>query len=43
MKNTTKIEVQRQVIQRELDLQKTSAQRNILGQFATPIDLANDI
>jgi adenine-specific DNA-methyltransferase len=43
MRNTTKIEVQRQVIQRELDLQKTPAQRNILGQFATPIDLANDI
>jgi adenine-specific DNA-methyltransferase len=43
MRNTTKIEVQRQIIQRELDLQKTPVQRNILGQFATPIDLAQDI
>ncbi len=43
MKNTTKLEAQRQSIQRELDLQKTPAQRNILGQFATPINLANDI
>ena len=43
MKNALKIEVKRQLIQRELDSQKTSAQRNILGQFATLIDLANDI
>jgi adenine-specific DNA-methyltransferase len=43
MRNTTEVESQRQIIQRELDSQKTSEQRNILGQFATPIALASDI
>jgi predicted RNA methylase/predicted aspartyl protease len=43
MRDTVKIEARRQIIQRELDRQRTPAQRNIMGQFATPIDLANDI
>jgi hypothetical protein len=43
MKETLSVEANRQVMQRELDLQKTQEQRNILGQFSTPIALANDI
>ncbi|MDO9214270.1 MAG: Eco57I restriction-modification methylase domain-containing protein [Methylococcales bacterium] len=43
MQTTTKIEAQRQIIQRNLDAQKTKEQRNILGQFSTPITFANDI
>lgn len=43
MKGKAKIEAQRQIIQRELDSQKTREQRNIQGQFSTPITLANDI
>lgn len=38
-----KTERQRQIIQRELDSLKTQEQRNIMGQFSTPIGLANDI
>jgi hypothetical protein len=37
------IETRRQVIQSALDLRKSVAERNRLGQFATPIDLATDI
>ena len=43
MRCIEEIETQRQIIQRELDLLKTQEQRNILGQFSTPIILANDI
>ena len=38
-----KIESQRQVLQTELDAKKTPKERNIMGQFSTPITLANDI
>jgi adenine-specific DNA-methyltransferase len=37
------LEKQRQAIQAELDSQKTQAERNRLGQFATPTTLALDI
>lgn len=37
------IEARRQLIQRELDSKKTQQQRNVMGQFSTPIVLANDI
>jgi hypothetical protein len=37
------IEAQRQVVQGRLDAAKTSAERNRLGQFATPPELALDI
>lgn len=37
------IEAQRQVLQAELDREKTQTERNIMGQFSTPIDLAIDI
>jgi methylase of polypeptide subunit release factors len=37
------IEAQRQVIQARLDATKTAFERNRLGQFATPLDLALDI
>ena len=43
MQTKAKVEAQRQIIQRHLDAQKTKEQRNILGQFSTPIILANDI
>jgi adenine-specific DNA-methyltransferase len=43
MRCIAEIETQRQIIQRELDLLKNQGQRNILGQFSTPIVLANDI
>jgi predicted RNA methylase len=36
-------EVGRLALQRELDAQKTQAERNKLGQFATPTELADDI
>jgi adenine-specific DNA-methyltransferase len=39
----TKLEHHRQVIQAELDCLKTQKERNILGQFSTPISLAYDI
>ncbi len=37
------LESQRQVIQERLDTAKTAAERNRLGQFATPPNLALDI
>jgi adenine-specific DNA-methyltransferase len=43
MRYIEEIEIQRQIVQRELDLLKTQEQRNILGQFSTPTILANDI
>lgn len=43
MKNLTGIERQRQVIQLELDRLKTQEERNAMGQFSTPTELANDI
>ncbi len=33
----------REMLQRKLDAQKTAKERNILGQFATPLPLATDI
>ncbi|WP_341232036.1 Eco57I restriction-modification methylase domain-containing protein [uncultured Methylophaga sp.] len=38
-----KIESQRQVLQAELDKRKSQKERNVMGQFSTPITLANDI
>lgn len=43
MDGIAEIETQRQIIQRELDRLKTQEQRNILGQFSTPMVLAHDI
>lgn len=43
MNEKAKIEAQRQIIQRELDSQKSQKQRNILGQFSTPTALANNL
>lgn len=43
IKDLAKIEQQRRIIQREIDLKKTDKQRNVLGQFSTPFKLANDI
>jgi adenine-specific DNA-methyltransferase len=43
MDGIAEIETQRQIIQRELDRLKTQEQRNILGQFSTPMILAHDI
>ncbi len=43
IKALTKIEQQREIIQREIDFQKTDKQRNVLGQFSTSFTLANDI
>jgi hypothetical protein len=37
------LESQRQILQVELDAQKTQEERNVMGQFSTPIALANDI
>ncbi len=37
------LESQRQKLQQELDSQKSQEERNIMGQFSTPIALANDI
>lgn len=37
------LETQRQTLQADLDRQKTQAERNIMGQFSTPIALANDV
>lgn len=37
------LEKQRVTLQAELDAGKTQAERNRLGQFATPTDLAVDI
>lgn len=36
-------ELDRQILQSQLDRLKTSEERNVLGQFSTPIALANDI
>ena len=43
LKTIYSLEDQRLALQRELDAQKTSAERNRLGQFATPTLLAVDI
>jgi predicted RNA methylase len=43
MSETRDIEARRLAIQHRLDEQKTQAERNRLGQFATPTDLAMDI
>ncbi len=40
---TLSIEDKRLELQEKLDLQKTQAERNRLGQFATPTELAQDI
>lgn len=37
------LETQRQTLQADLDRQKTQAERNVMGQFSTPIALANDV
>lgn len=37
------IEYQRQEVQRQIDATKTKLERNRLGQFATPIELASDM
>lgn len=37
------LENQRQTLQTELDGQKTQEERNVMGQFSTPIALANEI
>jgi adenine-specific DNA-methyltransferase len=39
----TPIEERRLILQTELDAGKTQAERNKLGQFATPTDLASDV
>ena len=41
--NLDTIEEKRLLLQQKLDTEKTSQQRNILGQFATPTDLAIEI
>jgi len=38
-----KVEAQRQALQSSLDGQKTQEERNVMGQFSTPISLATDI
>lgn len=43
MVNFAELEIKRQKIQAELDSLKTQKERNIMGQFSTPITLANDI
>ncbi|MEO0538392.1 MAG: N-6 DNA methylase [Cyanobacteria bacterium P01_A01_bin.123] len=43
MINIREIENQRQILQVELDNLKTQAERNVMGQFSTPIALADDI
>lgn len=40
---TGQLESQRQILQTKLDGLKTQEERNIMGQFSTPISLANDI
>lgn len=37
------LESQRQTLQAELDGKKTQEERNVMGQFSTPIALANDV
>lgn len=41
--NIDQLERKRQELQAELDQRKTQAERNAMGQFSTPIDLARDI
>ncbi|QSH59278.1 Eco57I restriction-modification methylase domain-containing protein [Photobacterium damselae subsp. damselae] len=41
--NIDKLEKQRQILQTELDGQKSQEERNIMGQFSTPNMLANDV
>jgi adenine-specific DNA-methyltransferase len=43
MKAISTLEKERQILQINLDSQKTRLERNQLGQFSTPIALANDI
>lgn len=43
MNNIEQLEVRRVALQVELDEMKTQKERNIMGQFSTPITLANDI
>ncbi|NJM46665.1 MAG: SAM-dependent DNA methyltransferase [Alkalinema sp. RU_4_3] len=43
MKTIIELEAQRQTIQIQLDRAKTQLERNAMGQFATPISLANSI
>jgi len=43
MMKVAQLECQRQILQAELDAQKTQEERNVMGQFSTPIALANDI
>ncbi len=43
MMNIEQLESQRQMLQVELDRRKTQEERNIMGQFSTPIALANDV
>ena len=43
MVNFAELETKRQEIQAELDSLKTQKERNIMGQFSTPITLADDI
>ncbi len=43
MFNIKQLENQRQILQAELDDLKTQEERNVMGQFSTPISLANDI
>ncbi|WP_293057116.1 MULTISPECIES: hypothetical protein [unclassified Moorena] len=43
MTKFTALESRRQEIQVELDSLKTQEERNIMGQFSTPIALAKDI
>ncbi|MFS1464499.1 Eco57I restriction-modification methylase domain-containing protein [Vibrio lentus] len=41
--NIELLEIERQKIQVELDAKKSQEERNIMGQFSTPIELANDV
>lgn len=41
--NIDLIETQRQSLQSKLDGEKTQEERNIMGQFSTPIALAIDV
>lgn len=41
--NIDQLEIQRQALQAELDKKKTQEERNIMGQFSTPIALAIDV
>ena len=43
MNSVDKIESQRQILQVKLDKLRSQKQRNIMGQFSTPINLARDI